>query len=207
MGDDQEKVDLLAVVVRDATDRQQRDRAFSDLVATLGALPKLWSFRCAQKTGISQDDCYAILLDSLWAACKAYDGERRFLPLLRVVFGRTAATEYKTQHQKRHTPEYGVLELDAPVDSSIPDGITHASYLPDRPHQIRLDEREQIHKIYKPFRASLSPCERVVLLDYLCGYSYELIAQRRNLTLKQVDNSLSRIKRKAQEQEAEMTIT
>ena len=87
-------------------------------------------------------------------------------------------------------PQAELVSID---DSRLPLAQTHS--LCDDPEQLVV-QKDEIVRMQKWLRGLLSPKEYKVFMMYLGAYSYEEISQRLGISVKAVDNSLQRVRRK-----------
>lgn len=104
----------------------------------------------------------------------------------------------KTANSKKHQPlnDYVTINIEGRIDDNKDDAPKIMLQANDKGvEQLSLD-KERATLFYENLKSQLSYLQYCILLMYLNGYSYSEIAQKHNLTNKNVDNQIQAIKRK-----------
>ncbi len=153
--------------------------------------------------GAERDDVVQEGMIGLFKAIRDFRAEKMvaFRHFAETCVTRQIITATKTATRKKHRVLNASLSLDAPSDDSGGDaletpwpGVRSAS----SPEQIVLG-RDVAREIDVRMRSALSPLECIALSAYVAGRSYHEIAERLQMSPKQIDNALQRAKRKMKE--------
>jgi len=151
--------------------------------------------------GGDSDDLIQEGLVGLYKAVRDYrtDRESSFRNFAELCITRQIITAVKTATRNKHTPlnqsvSFSIApsasgEAEPSLDEMLPGPTAR-----DPVNQVI--STEELHALVGCLSTALSELESSVLVLYLDGYSYEVVAERVGCDTKTVDNALQRVKRK-----------
>jgi RNA polymerase sporulation-specific sigma factor len=153
--------------------------------------------------GAERDDVVQEGMIGLFKAIRDFRAEKMvaFRHFAETCVTRQIITATKTATRKKHRVLSTSLSLDAPTDeagSDVFEGGGARTTAISSPEQIVLG-RDVAREIDERMRSSLSHLECIALSAYVVGRSYHEIAQKLQMSPKQIDNALQRAKRKMKE--------
>ncbi len=150
--------------------------------------------------GADRDDIVQEGMIGLYKAIRDFDIEKKayFKPFAELCITRQIITAIKTASRQKHKPLNSYVSLNKPVyddesERTLVDVIASAKI--SNPEDIIIDQEEFIH-IEEEIAKMLSDFEKKVLVYYLSGYSYQIIAKALKRSEKSIDNALQRAKNK-----------
>ena len=153
------------------------------------------------KEGIFDEDIKAIILGALWKACMDFKEEYKstFKSFANLCFKRNAITAIINAKSRKHDILTRAHSLDRASHIDDEGEQYLAEILPDTRPSI-LDEiirQEEFDTKFEALRSICTPLENDVLTLYSESESYNKIAKDIQRNAKAVDNSITRIKKKA----------
>jgi RNA polymerase sporulation-specific sigma factor len=142
--------------------------------------------------GGDEEDLFQEGLIAIINAVKQYDADKKcsFSSYVTTcVRARTIDAIRAATRQKHHALNQSLPLSEAETEQSSKDPVD--TYI----------ERETQHAVYKNLEKLLSPQQNQILKLYFDGYSYKEIADRMQLPIKKIDNSLASIKNKIRKQQ------
>lgn len=173
--------------------REGEEPSFDELALRYSSLirKKACAFR---KMGLEPDDLFQEGTLGLLNAALAYreTGEASFATYAGLCIERRMLGAYRSAARQKHIPLNSFISLNN-ENSDIENQFTSAQQID--PETLVIN-REDFKLIQRRIEEALSGLEFKVLVLYLSGRTYEEIARRLGVTVKSVDNSLQRIRRK-----------
>ncbi|MCL2363358.1 MAG: sigma-70 family RNA polymerase sigma factor [Defluviitaleaceae bacterium] len=148
-------------------------------------------------SGGDRDDLIQEGMIGLYKAFLDYDPQRNpvFAAFASLCINRQIQTAIKSAARQKHAPLNAAQTLDvAEAPAGIAANVTSAASTTNP--EILFLGRESIKNIALFIREHLSPLERDVLLLHINDQTHAQIAQRMGKTVKSVDNTLQRVRRK-----------
>jgi RNA polymerase sporulation-specific sigma factor len=166
------------------------ENAFSMLVHRC-ALTVKYQVISLRNTNVEDEDLAQEGLVGLLAAVRTYDsGMASFRTYASACIRNRMLSVIRGSGASRIIPQSELISIDNNHVATLP--IQDFS---DDPEQLVV-QKEEIVRMQKWLRGLLSPKEYKVLILYLGAYSYEEISQHLGISIKAVDNSLQRVRRK-----------
>lgn len=149
--------------------------------------------------GAEQED---ILQEGMMGLCKAiyaFDADKgaAFFPFAAVCVTRQILSAVKSHSRQKHAPLNGYLSLYAPVGED--DSITLMSALADETSPDLEDTfigQERLSHLEQKMDENLTSQEQRMFRLYAEGASYQMIARYLGKSVKSVDNTIQRVRRK-----------
>ncbi len=163
---------------------------------------KLVSFksRSYYLNGGDEEDLKQEGLMGLDKAIKSYDSNKltSFKVFAEICIKRQMITAIKASTRQKHIPLNSYVSLNQPIyynesKDTLLDVLE--DYLVNDPEQIIIN-KEDMELINKKIKELLSELEVKVFTLYLDDYSYKEISEELNISIKSIDNTLQRIKKK-----------
>lgn len=148
--------------------------------------------------GGDSDDLIQEGMIGLFKAIRDYDGQKgkgNFTAFANMCINRNMQTAIKSSLRNKHRALNESLSLNNETDSEE----EYINYIIDEHADNPLDvllKDEQLRDFKAQIQNSFSKLEKKVLSEYLEGHSYNEIAFKLNKSVKAVDNTLQRIKKK-----------
>lgn len=141
-------------------------------------------------SGADSEDLIEEGILAVFSAVKAFDGTKAsFSAFAALCIKRAMSSHIRTVSAGKRIPDRLVSSLDE-VDISSP----------DTPEQLYI-QKESLQSLKESIRFSLTELEYSVLCAYLEGFTHQQIAARLDISLKSVDNALSRIRKKLKDRQ------
>jgi len=166
------------------------EHAFSLLVHRCASIVKyqVSSFRNA---GVEDEDLAQEALVGLLAAVRTYDsGAASFRTYASACIRNRIISAVRGSGLARQIPQSEIVSIDNGEESHLP-----MQDCADDPAQLVL-QKEEASRLQEWLRGLLSKREYQVLMMYLAAYAYEEISSHLGISVKAVDNSLQRVRRK-----------
>lgn len=170
--------------------RKGSEQAFSQLVHRFVPMIKrqVISVRCSQ---VEAEDLAQEGLLGLLAAVRTFDSDMAsFRTYASVCVRNRIVSAVRGSGISRHIPKSELVSIDDGEETSL----TIADSTED-PAQLVVQKEEAL-RLQGWLRGLLSPKEYEVLMMYLRAYAYEEISRHLGISVKAVDNSLQRVRRK-----------
>ena len=151
--------------------------------------------------GAEKDDLLQEGMVGLCEAIYAYDTEKcdSFSAFAAICITREVLSAVKKYNRQKHLTLNSSLSLDAPVDDTEDAslmGLVEDEAAPDMEEHIIA--KEEIRNWQRTIHLVLTPAEKEVLRYYMEGKPYQDIAEATNKTVKSVNNTMQRIRKKLQ---------
>jgi len=150
--------------------------------------------------GADQQDILQEGMIGLWEAVHAFDGEksRSFIAFAAVCIKRQIISAVKNYNRQKYIPLNNYLSLYAPMGEE--ENFTLLAALEDVQPDLEeaLIGREELSRLKQRVDAALAEQEKKVLVCYMRGESYQEIADSMGKSVKAVDNTMQRVRRKLQ---------
>ena len=151
--------------------------------------------------GAEKDDLLQEGMLGLCEAIYAYDTEKcdSFSAFASICITREVLSAVKKYNRQKHLTLNSSLSLDAPVDDTEDAslmGLIEDEAAPDMEEHIIA--KEEIQNWERTIHLVLTPAEKEVLWYYMEGKHYQDIADVTNKTVKSVNNTMQRIRKKLQ---------
>ena len=153
--------------------------------------------------GADNDDIIQEGMIGLYKAIRDYKDDRQtsFKSFAELCITRQIISAVKASTRQKHVPLNSYISLDKPVFEN-----EDKEYLIERvssnnsnnPEDLLID-KENVMRIEYELDKRLSDLEKEVLALYLDGYSYVRISEKLDKTVKSIDNTIQRIKKKLEQ--------
>lgn len=153
--------------------------------------------------GADNDDIIQEGMIGLYKAIRDYKDDRQtsFKSFAELCITRQIISAVKASTRQKHVPLNSYISLDKPVFEN-----EDKEYLMERvssnnsinPEDLLID-KENVMRIEYELDKRLSDLEKEVLALYLDGYSYVRISEKLDKTVKSIDNTIQRIKKKLEQ--------
>lgn len=149
--------------------------------------------------GADQQDILQEGMIGLWEAIHAFDEEKAhsFLSFAAVCIKRQIISAVKNYNRQKYIPLNNYLSLYAPVGEE--ENFTLMAALEDQ-QQPGLEEslicQEKLSHLKQRLDVALAEQEKKVLILYVKGESYQKIAESMGKSVKAVDNTMQRVRKK-----------
>ena len=149
--------------------------------------------------GAEQEDILQEGMMGLWEAIYAFDEEKcsAFSSFAAVCVTRQILSAVKSYSRQKHVPLNSYLSLYTPVGED--DGPTFMAALADETSPSMEDTfigQERLSRLEQKMDETLTAQERQIFSLYAEGVSYQMIARRLGKSVKSVDNTIQRARRK-----------
>lgn len=149
------------------------------------------------KAGLETDDLLQEGMLGLLSAARSYKatGSASFKTYAGVCIGHRVLTAYRSAARQKHLPLNNFVSLSDDENQDTTNLPFTSSYSVVDPEAL-LISREELNLFKRRIEETLSETELEVLTYYLSGRTYEQIAALLHISVKSVDNSLQRVRRK-----------
>lgn len=148
--------------------------------------------------GADRDDLFQEGMIGLYEAVCDFDGTKAtFRSFASVCVLRQVLTAVKMATRRKHMPLNSYISLEYSADAQEDDVFFELSVSqnPQNPESI-LIEKENLKAMEQKINQALTKLEQRVLVLYLDGHSYQVIAEKIGKDPKAVDNAVQRIRKK-----------
>ena len=168
-----------------------KDDAF-ELIASryLGLISSAAKKYRGMSTDIDNSDLVQEGLIAMLSACRSYSGEggMSFKNYLMLCVENRYRSLLRSVNRKGAVPSRNIVSIEDEQDTAFDPTV---SSLPEM-----VEMKDHIGMLHRVLKERLSDLEYKVAILHLSGYAYKEIAEKLNISLKQVDNAQTRIRQK-----------